>query len=99
MLDIFQQVSSDYLSRWSSALWGRFIPGSGEGVPPLEMSGHLYLLVLWWTSCNGFQVGSFSDDVAFGGTAKYPMTTSTRCDTDDHQFLEQEAIPRDMMPL
>jgi len=36
----------------------------------------------------------------FWGTVKHsPMTAPTRCDTEDHQFLVQDAIPHDMMPL
>jgi len=35
----------------------------------------------------------------FGIPLVTPMTPPTRCDTADHQFLVQEAIPHAVIPL
>jgi len=68
---------------------------SGGGVPLLKMSGfsHLWFLELCLTLCNRFQVVTFTADLAQFGE----INSSTRCDTANHQFFVQEAIPHDVM--
>jgi len=42
---------------------------------------------------------SSSSSSSLGVPLSTPMATPTMCDAADHQILEQEAIPHDVMPL
>jgi len=75
----------------------------GGGAPPLKMSGigHLWFLGLCRTFCNILQLGTFPDHLTqfWGYREVLSMTTLTRCNPADHQFLVQEVIPDNVIPL
>ena len=89
MLEIFQQVSSGFISSWSSSILGVW-----RGRPTTQNVWHWSFIVCGimldiLQQVISVYLTSWSSSI-LGVQLNTPTTTTTSCDTADHQFLVQD---------